>query len=137
MSRYINESSRKFIRKRADYKCEYCLICEDDTFFSCQIDHVISIKHGGSNEHENLAYSCIYCNRNKGSDLGSILLPNKTLIRFFNPRMDNWSEHFYLDGAVIEPKTDIGKVTVKILELNNVERILERLELQEVGRYPL
>jgi|AntRauTorckE5430_2_1112549.scaffolds.fasta_scaffold17537_1 hypothetical protein len=51
--------------------------------------------------------------------------------------MDNWSEHFYLDGAAIEGKTDIGKVTIKIFELNNVERILERLELQEVGRYPL
>lgn len=32
---------------RADYLCEYCLIGEDDTFFGCQIDHIISRKHGG------------------------------------------------------------------------------------------
>jgi hypothetical protein len=137
MSRYISENQRSFVRKRAKYHCEYCLIHEDDTFFTCQIDHIISLKHGGNDDNVNLAYSCIFCNRNKGSDLGSVLLPDTTLIRFFNPRIDDWSEHFYLDDAVIEAKTDVGKVTIKILELNNVERILERLELQEVGRYPL
>ncbi|MFK7947321.1 MAG: HNH endonuclease [Saprospiraceae bacterium] len=59
------------------------MIHQDDTFFSCQIDHIISIKHGGDNDKDNLAYSCIYCNRNKGSDIGSVLLPNRTLIRFY------------------------------------------------------
>jgi hypothetical protein len=136
MSRYISDKVRSRVEKRANYQCEYCLIHQDDTFFSCQIDHIISIKHGGDNDKDNLAYSCIYCNRNKGSDIGSVLLPNRTLIRFYNPRIDKWSKHFYLDGATIQAKTKIGEVTIKILELNNVERILERLELQDVNRYP-
>ncbi|MFK7947322.1 MAG: hypothetical protein AB8G11_07030 [Saprospiraceae bacterium] len=38
--------------------------------------------------------------------------------------------------VTIQAKTKIGEVTIKILELNNVERILERLELQDVNRYP-
>lgn len=136
MSRYISDKTRTKVEKRANHCCEYCLIHQDDTFFSCQIDHIISIKHGGDNDDKNLAYSCIFCNRNKGSDIGSILLPDRTLIRFYNPRIDTWSDHFYLDGATIEAKTKIGAVTIKILEFNTIERTLERLELQSVGRYP-
>ena len=137
MSRYISDKKKKLVVKRAKNRCEYCLIHEDDTFFSCQIDHIISVKHGGDNEDTNLAYSCIYCNRNKGSDLGSVLLPNKTLIRFYNPRLDNWEAHFFLDGAIIKGKTDVGKVTINIFDLNATERLLERSELQILKRYPV
>ncbi len=42
--------------------CEYCLIHEDDTFFGCEVDHIISQKHGGPTEPENLAYACLPCN---------------------------------------------------------------------------
>lgn len=49
MSRYISDKVRSRVEKRANYQCEYCLIHQDDTFFSCQIDHIISIKHGGDN----------------------------------------------------------------------------------------
>lgn len=44
----------------------------EDTYFGCQVDHIISEKHGGATEEHNLAYACSYCNRNKGSDIGSI-----------------------------------------------------------------
>ncbi|MEM0991742.1 MAG: hypothetical protein AAGI49_01855 [Bacteroidota bacterium] len=64
-------------------------------------------------------------------------MPDTTIIRFFNPRNDIWNEHFYLDGATICSKTNIGEVTIKILQVNAIDRILERLELQQVGRYPL
>jgi 5-methylcytosine-specific restriction endonuclease McrA len=52
--------------------CEYCLIAEADTFYGCQVDHIISLKHGGSSEVDNLAYACGPRNRAKGSDVGSI-----------------------------------------------------------------
>lgn len=136
MSRYLDDKKKENIAKRASYKCEYCLIHKDDTFFPCQIDHIISIKHGGGNDEENLAYSCIYCNRNKGSDLGSVLLPDTTLVRFYNPRIDQWHDHFSIEEGMIIGKTAIGKVTIKVLGLNTPERVLERQELQAVGRYP-
>ncbi|WP_293070798.1 HNH endonuclease [Okeania sp. SIO2B3] len=73
MSRYyISEKLRNQVASRADFLCEYCLISEEDTFLGFQIDHIISIKHGGATEVDNLAYTCTFCNRNKGSDLGSI-----------------------------------------------------------------
>ena len=98
MDRYIPTELRLLVAERADYVCEYCLIHEDDTFVGCQVDHIISLKHGGQTEAENLAYACAFCNRNKGSDIGSIVWQTGEFVRFFHPRTDTWAEHFYLEG---------------------------------------
>ena len=93
INEYVSDAVRKEVALRANFKCEYCLIHEIDTYFGCEIDHIVSIKHGGNSEFENLAYACLVCNRFKGSDLGS--LNNKgSLIRFYNPRIDDWGAHF-------------------------------------------
>jgi hypothetical protein len=136
MSSYISAELRQLVAVRANYRCEYCLIREEDTFFGCEVDHIISIKHGGATEEDNLAYACMICNRRKGSDLGSILRLTGELVRFFNPRTDKWEHHFELDGALIKPRTGIGEVTERIFEFNNEERILEREELIVLRRYP-
>jgi hypothetical protein len=133
---YIPAEMRRLVIGRAGSRCEYCLIHEDDTYFGCEVDHVVSEKHGGLTVVENLAYACLVCNRYKGSDLGSILGPSGDLIRFFNPRIDAWSEHFSLDGAIIKPLTVIGQVTERIFRFNAIERLMEREALQAIGRYP-
>ena len=137
MSRYISDYLREKVAKRAGRFCEYCFLHEDDTFFSCQIDHIISIKHGGQTAFNNLAFTCIFCNRNKGSDIGSIILSEENFTRFYNPRIDKWTDHFDLDKFNIHPKTNIGYVTSKILILNDSNRLLERKILYDAGRYPL
>jgi hypothetical protein len=133
---YLSEDVRRFVAQRADYLCEYCLIAENDTLWGCQVDHVISLKHGGSNAVENLAYACAFCNRQKGTDLGSIDWQTGNLVRFFNPRQDNWSEHFKLNGSTILSVTIIGEVTVRLFGFNDNSRILERQELMAENRYP-
>ena len=57
------------INERAYHVSEYCLVHEDDTFWGCQVDHIISRKHGGATEPGNLAWACACCNNTKGSDL--------------------------------------------------------------------
>ena len=99
---YLNKEIRRLVATRADYLCEYCLISEQDTILGCAIDHIISIKHGGSSEMDNLAYCCVYCNRFKGSDIGSIILDKREFSRFYHPRWDNWGTHFKLNNYVIE-----------------------------------
>ena len=136
MTSYINAALRRLVATRADQLCEYCLINEEDMFFGCEVDHIISEKHGGQTEPANLAYACVFCNRLKGSDVGSIAQRTGAFIRFFNPRTDFWVEHFVLDGVKIGPLTDIGEVTARILDFNNSERLLERQTLQALGRYP-
>lgn len=136
MSRpYISLQLRRLVASRADHACEYCLILETDSL-GCEIDHIISVKHGGLTTEDNLAYACVFCNLHKGTDLGSINWQTGELIRFFNPRRDFWGNHFQLDGAVIRPITDIGEVTARILEFNSEDRLQERQALIDVGRYP-
>jgi len=132
---YISQELRRMVAKRADFLCEYCLISELDRSSRYQVEQIISLKHGGSTTEDNLAYSCVFCNLNKGTDLGSIVWRTGELVRFFNPRRDFWGEHFRLDDNAIQPLTDIGEVTARILDFNNDERILERQELITVGRY--
>ena len=136
MADRVSAELRRLVATRADYLCEYCLIAEEDSFFGCEVDHIIALKHGGSTEPDNLAYACLFCNRNKGSDIASLSQQTGNLVRLFNPRTDRWTEHFRLAEHEIRALTEIGEVTARILRLNDSERLLERYELKAIGRYP-
>ena len=134
MSRYISDALRKQVEDRADNICEYCLIPIEETYFGGEIDHIVGIKHDGETILGNLALACQPCNRNKGSDLGSNSATTKILTRFYNPRIDVWTEHFQInEDAEIIPLTEIGEVTVRIFKFNEFERVLERQGLIELG----
>lgn len=136
MTSYVSADLRRLVESRANLLCEYCLIHQDDTYLGCQIDHIIAEKHGGRTNPENLGYACAVCNRAKGTDIGSISPDTDVFVRFFNPRSDRWSEHFLLNGVVIEPRTPIGAATERILRFNDRDRLLERAALLRIGRYP-
>jgi hypothetical protein len=137
MSRtYISLELRRLVAQRANCRCEYCLILASDRLSGCHVDHIISLKHGGETTSENLAYACMFCNLNKGTDLGSIIWRTGELVRFFNPRRDRWKDHFEFDNALIQTLTDIGEVTARIFQFNDPERILERQILMKANRYP-
>jgi len=136
MTRYISDELRQLISQRANFICEYCLLHDDEAYAGSEVDHIISLKHGGATELENLAYACLRCNRHKGTDLCSINWQTNQLVRFFNPRIDRWSEHFQLRNAEIIPLTEIGEVTVRVLGFNEPRRLKERMLLMKVGLYP-
>jgi hypothetical protein len=131
----INKKLRAEVTRRAGQRCEYCLVHEDDAGFPHQVDHIVSRKHSGASTLDNLAYACVICNRYKGSDIASIDPRTGETVRLFDPRRDRWEEHFRLDGALIEPISDIGWATVQLLRINALERISERRLLQSLGRY--
>lgn len=136
---YIPVRLRRLVAARADNLCEYCLLHEDDMLFGCEVDHIISEKHGGLTQENNLAYACFSCNRNKGSDIASLTPDTQILVRFFTPRQDLWHRHFYLDepnGMVLVSLTEIGEATARIFGFNEADRLLERRALQIVQRYP-
>jgi hypothetical protein len=136
MSSYVSAQLRRFVVERAQGVCEYCLIDEEDTFLGCQIEHIISEKHGGQTVESNLALACVFCNRFKGSDIAALVPGTSQLCRLFNPRTDRWSEHFRLEGTWILGLTDIGRATASVLGFNAPDRILERESLEDVGRFP-
>ena len=134
MARWISAELRLTVADRAKQLCEDCLIAEADSFYGCEVDHIISLKHGGSSHPNNLAYACALCNRSKGSDVGSIAMSGE-FTRFFNPRRDRWAEHFRLEGATIQPLTAIGEVTARIFGFNESGRLHEREEMIRFGKY--
>lgn len=133
---YISAELRRLVAARAEHLCEYCLIAEEDTFYGCEIDHIISEKHGDPTTSENLSYACVFCNQAKGSDVGSIHWETGEFVRFFNPRTDHWGDHFLLMGHEVHGRSAIGVATVQILAFNTSERVLERRALIEQERYP-
>lgn len=135
MARWISAELRQTVANRAKQLCEYCLIAEADTFYGCEVDHIISLKHGGSSYPDNLAYACAPCNRAKGSDVASISASGE-FTRFYNPRTDRWAEHFRLEQETISPQTEIGEVTARIFGFNDSTRLHEREEMIRFGKYP-
>lgn len=136
MTTHIPVALRREAQERAGECYEYCLLHQSDIFLTFEVDHIVSKKHGGATITENLCLSCPDCNRFKGSDVGSYDDETSVLTPLFNPRMQNWSDHFQLEGVVIKPGTPIGRVTTKLLRLNDIERILDRELYNEVGKYP-
>jgi hypothetical protein len=132
----ISGSTRAEVARRAGYRCEYCLLHEEDSGFPHEVDHIISRKHGGSSDADNLAFSCLACNRHKGTDVASVQPITGEALRLFDPRRDRWTDHLRLKGAAIEAISETGAATIRILRVNDLERISERRILQALGRYP-
>ena len=109
MAEGIPQASRRKVTARACGRCEYCLMPEWALLAGCEVDHVISRKHGGITDLSNLAFSCARCNRAKGTDVGSISRSTGAFVRFFNPRIELWQQHFTLDGAHIVGLTEVGR----------------------------
>lgn len=134
---YISKQLRQLVFQRAGGRCEYCLIHQDDRPETHPLDHVLAIKHGGLTEESNLALACMFCNLNKGSDLAAIDPLSGEIVPLFNPRTQIWNENFGVSGALILGITAIGRATVALLRLNDLERLDYRQSLIEIGRYPL
>lgn len=132
----IPAALRRFVTERAGGRCEYCLVHQDVSPFTHEVDHLVARKHGGPTVSENLALACLLCNRRKGSDLTSIDLVSGEIVTLFNPRVQSWSDHFSLEGAHIVGLTPTGRATVFLLALNAPVRLVERQTLIERGLYP-
>ncbi len=136
MRKSIPEKVRSFVAQRAGYSCEYCRLHQDYLFLAFEIDHIVSLKHGGGNELANLAYACPHCNQHKGSDLTTFLGSYDDIIPLFNPRKDLWSEHFETINGEIIAKSRTGQASIKIFRFNNPDLLILRQTLAQVGLYP-
>jgi hypothetical protein len=132
---YIPVTLRRAVYDRAGGRCEYCLIPEAFTLFFHEVDHIIAQKHGGATDADNLALACVFCNQHKGTDIASIDPHSGRLEALFHPRKHSWNGHFDLIGAQVRGCTAIGRVTVKLLQLNDPVRVIERGILLEAGLF--
>lgn len=128
---------RRQVTRRANERCEFCLIHQDDAIANHRIDHVIADKHGGPTTLDYLALARVLCNIRKGSDLSSIDPESGEVSSLFNPRTQEWSEHFSIEDVQIVGLTVEGRATVRLLQLNSFQRLAERRGLKKAGRFPI
>lgn len=62
IKRSVSEPKKKFVASRQQWKCKDCKNLLDATY---EIDHVIELQYGGSNEVDNLVALCRNCHGNK------------------------------------------------------------------------
>lgn len=132
----LSSELRLLVTQRAGHRCEYCLLPEAVSLHRHEPDHIVPRQHGGESLATNLALACLRCNRHKGPNVGSFDPLTGQLTPFFNPRRQQWAEHFRLEQAEIIPLTPEARVTVRILRLNDADRMAERQALLNVGLYP-
>ena len=136
MSEAVPVVLRALVRDRAKGRCEYCLLHDEDAWVPHEPDHIIAVKHRGRTEEANLAWTCLTCNRHKGTDVASIDDATGRVVRLFHPRRDRWARHFRLEGAILVGRTAVGHATVQLLQFNRGDRVRMRRALIAAGCYP-
>ena len=124
------------VRMRAGNRCEYCRISAAHYRTVFHVDHVIGVKHGVPTAFDNLALACLHCNLHKGTDIASLDPATGALTPLFNPRINSWSDHFGWSGPFIAARTGIGRVTMRLLQLNNSLFVAVRESLSGEGMWP-
>ena len=117
----IDEATREFVRKRANYLCEYCHSPERICTTRFTVDHLIPKSLAGSDDVDNLALACRRCNERRYNFVAGFDPETQTIVLLFNPRQQIWSEHFIwsANGRTIVGVTPIGRATCKRLDLND------------------
>lgn len=67
IKRELPTAKRFAVLRRDDYRCRLCGACADDGV-RLEVDHIIPIARGGSNEYSNLWTLCFDCNRGKAAN---------------------------------------------------------------------
>ena len=117
----ISNDIRKYIRQRANFVCEYCHSSEESSTGRFTLDHLIPRSLGGGDGTDNLALACTRCNGRRYNFTDGIDPDTQTIARLFNPRIDDWSDHFIWsqDGQRIIAVSLIGRATLHRLDMND------------------
>ena len=116
---YIPVKLDQRIRADARNRCGYCLSPQRLVMARLEIEHIIPVGLGGTDEESNLWLSCPLCNRAKGQRIAAADPESRIVVPLFNPRTQLWSEHFCwsVDGLRIVGLTSSGRATVAALHL--------------------
>ena len=63
----IPQSVRKYVLQRNNYQCQSC--GKKNTETKLNIDHIVALANGGSNDISNLQVLCSKCNQKKKADV--------------------------------------------------------------------
>lgn len=129
----MNRSLQNQIRKLANDRCDYCRMPSGIDPLPFQVDHIIARQHGGSTMIENLARSCLHCNKHKGPNIAGLDPVTGQLVPLFHPRSQSWQRHFLWNGPFLFGRTRTARATVRVLAMNDPAAVAFRAELMLEG----
>ncbi len=135
---YIPQATRDKIAAAAHYRCEYCQTAQEISGAQMHTEHIIPVSRGGRSEESNLCLACAWCNSFKWAKTHGIHSQTNKEIPLYNPRAQEWHEHFRWseDGIYIIGLTPTGRVTVETLKMNNEYIVPARRHWVEAGWHP-
>jgi HNH endonuclease len=126
------------VADRARHRCEYCRAPESIFNAVLEVEHIIPVALGGSDNEDNLALACRSCNGFKGSRSSYIDIESGQEERFYHPRRDRWEEHFLVESESSEilALTAVGRVTIVGLKMNSRAQLTARQFWIQLGLFP-
>lgn len=118
--RAISTVVDKRVREAAQYRCGYCLSPQQLVMARLEIEHIIPLSKGGTDDESNLWLACPICNGHKSNKVTAIDPESGLEMPLFNPRERNWFDHFRWDkdGIHLSGITPVGRATIDALLLN-------------------
>ena len=121
---------------RAANRCEYCRLWQAGQEAAFHVDHVMPRAAGGPTAVENLALACVSCSLRKAAKRMAVDPDSGGEAAIFNPRTQEWGNHFRWDGETVVGLTAIGRATIFALKMNRPLIISIRKEEAIRGRHP-
>jgi hypothetical protein len=127
---------RAAVIARADRRCEYCRLSQAGQEAAFHIDHVMPRAAGGTTTEDNLALACVSCSLHKAAKRTATDPNSGEEVSIFNPRSDEWPEHFQWHGETVSGTTAVGRATISALKMNRPLILAIRKEETIRGRHP-
>ena len=120
---YIPANIRRQVDECAKGVCEYCKCLRKYTPESHEYEHIIPSIQGGKSVFLNIAKACRGCNNIKSISIAGLDPETNQIVRLFNPRKDNWKDHFKWSADFLKMigLTPIGRATIIRLKTNRQE----------------
>ncbi len=133
----ISRSLRSFVTHRAHGLCEYCHTSQK-IVIEMEVDHVVPVSAGGLTTEDNLCLACASCNNYKGAAQSAYDPETGEDAFLFNPRLQNWYEHFQWDaaGTQVIGITPVGRATIERLKINRKIAVEVRERWVKAGWHP-
>jgi hypothetical protein len=115
------------VREAARHRCGYCLSPQHLVMARLEVEHILPLAKGGTDDETNLWLACPICNGHKSDKTMAIDPDTGVAVPLFNPRTQTWAEHFAWsdNGIRIIGRTPIGRATVVALHLSDDPDALE------------
>ena len=127
------------VAERARHRCEYCHAPEAIFNVPFEVEHILPLAKSGLDDESNWALACRSCNLNKSDRVDGIDPVTQQRIRFFNPRQDNWPDHFSIEPSHpfnLQGRTAIARATIEQLRMNSHLQQAARAQWIELRLYP-